>query len=225
MREFFIDFLKILANSILIIALAFVSFLFIVNIYHYEEVSYQYDVSISTSEKYQNYKKLLNSVDKKMNSVDLNNTNYNTTAKPIYEYYKGCKKIFDEDSFNKLQDGMKINVVDIYNANTKILNDYNNSCLFSLPYNISMMYEDSNVFDEVRELTEEKREIIVSNAEYLTKATLGNSSYSFSTNTFRASIYNQTASWYDLTINNYKMMASILDDIADWYVLEFGGNR
>ncbi len=120
---------------------------------------------------------------------------------------------------------MKINVVDIYNANNKILNDYNNSCLFSLPYNISMMYEDSNVFDEVRELTEEKREIIVSNAEYLTKAALGNSSYSFSTNTFRASIYNQTASWYDLTINNYKMIASILDDIADWYVLEFGGNR
>ena len=160
-----------------------------------------------------------------MNSVDLNNTNYNTTAKPIYEYYKGCKEIFDEDSFNKLQDGMKINVVDIYNANNKILNDYNNSCLFSLPYNISMMYEDSNVFDEVRELTEEKREIIVSNAEYLTKAALGNSSYSFSTNTFRASVYNQTASWYDLTINNYKMMASILDDIADWYVLEFGGNR
>ena len=74
MREFFIDFLKILANSILIIALAFVSFLFIVNIYHYEEVSYQYDVSISTSEKYQNYKKLLNSVDKNI-KLSISNNN------------------------------------------------------------------------------------------------------------------------------------------------------
>lgn len=225
MKDFMLDFLKVLANSILIISLAFVSFLLIINIYHYKDVSYKYEVNVTDSEKYQNYKKLLNSVDKKMNSVDVDNINYATTAKPIYDYYEGCKAIFDEDDFNKLQDGKMISVVDIYNANNKILNDYNNVCLFSIPYNISIMYEDSGLFDEVRELTEEKREIVISNAEYLTKATLGNSGYSFSTNTFRASIYNQTASWYDLTINNYKMMASILDDIADWYVLEFGGNR
>lgn len=225
MKEFMIDFLKVLANSILIIALAFVSFLFIINIYHYNEVSYEYEVNTSNSNKYQDYKKMLTSVDKKMNSVNLDNINYNTTARPIYDYYEGCKAIFDDDSFNKLQEGSKITVVDIYNANNKILNDYNNNCLFAIPYNISMMYENSDTFNEVRELTEEKREMIISNAEYLTKATLGNSAYSFTTNTFKSSIYNQTASWYDLTVNNYEMMASVLDDIADWYVLEFGGNR
>ncbi len=225
MREFFIDFLKVLANSVLIIAFAFISFLFIVNIYHYKEVSYQYEVNVSSSDGYLKYMEVLDDVDKKMNSVDVDNVSYATTAKPIYDYYMGCKKIFDEDKFNNLKDGSFVNVVDIYNANNKILNEYNNSCLFSIPYSISMMYKDSDTFDDVKELVDEKREIVINNAEYLTKAGLGNSAYSFSTNTFRSSIYNQTASWFDLTVSNYEMMVSILDDIADWYVLEFGGNR
>ena len=225
MKEFLIDFLKVLANSVLVIALAFTSFLLIINIYHYNEVSYEYEVNTKESDKYQEYKKTLERIDKKMNSVNSSNSNNDTSSRVIYEYYKGCKKLIDEDSFSNLEKGAYINTVDIYNANNKILNDYNNTCLFSIPYSISVMANDFTSFDEVRELTEEKREIIISNASYLTKATMGNSAYSFSTSNFKGSVYNEVGSWYDLTLNNYKLMASILEDVADWYVLEFGGNR
>ena len=225
MKGFLSDFLKVLSNSILIIALAFTSFLLIINIYHYKEVSYKYEVNTSESDKYQNYKKMLAEIDKKMNSIDVSGSQYGSSAKPIYEYYKGCMKIFDDDSFNNLKNGSLVNTIDIYNANNKILNDYNNTCLFSIPYSISVMPSDYSSFDEVRKLTEEKRKIVISNALYLTKATMGNSAYSFATNNFKGSVYDEVGSWYDLTLNNYTLMASILDDIADWYILEFGGNR
>ena len=224
MRVFFIDFLKTIADSVLVIAMIFISFLLVINIYHYKEVSYKYEVNVNDSEKYQSYHDKLTVVDKKMKSVDITDPSYATTAKPIYHYYEGCKKVFNEDSFNNLHDKSLIDAVDIYFANAKILNDYNNSCLFSIPYSISMMYKDSDSFEEVYQLIEEKRQMVIGNAEYLTKAGLGNSAYSFSTGTFKSTIYNQTASWFDLTVNNYDLMVSILDDIADWYVLEYGGN-
>ena len=75
------------------------------------------------------------------------------------------------------------------------------------------------------ENTEVKRKIVIDNAEYLTKSGLGNSAYSFSTDTTRGGIYNKLSNETKLTVNNYRMMASILDDVANWYVNEFGGNR
>ena len=92
MKEFLIDFLKVLANSVLVIALAFTSFLLIINIYHYNEVSYEYEVNTKESDKYQEYKKTLERIDKKMNSVNSSNSNNDTSSRVIYEYYKYVTK-------------------------------------------------------------------------------------------------------------------------------------
>ena len=73
-------------------------------------------------------------------------------------------------------------------------------------------------------MTETKRKIVIDNADYLIKSGLGNSSYNFSTDSSRNTIYNKTSNELRLTINNYKMIASILDDVANWYVAEYGGN-
>ena len=62
------------------------------------------------------------------------------------------------------------------------------------------------------------------NAEYLTDSGLGNSSYNFVTDVTRSTIYNKVSNELDLTIDNYRMIAYLLDDVANWYVSEYGGN-
>lgn len=227
MKEFFADFLELLANCVLVICLAFASFLLITNFYHYIEVNHTENIDSSTT-SYDDYTKRLAHVDKKMNSVSYNKAAYSTTAKPIHDYYSGCKKALDEGTFASLKGKTTVSSKDVYDSNNEILNTYNGRCIFYIPYNISVM-EKSNNFDhsfkKVFNLTEQKRQIVIDNADYLVKSSLGNSSYNFSTDTARGTIYNKTANEYRLTVNNYKMMVSILDDIADWYVLEFGGNE
>ena len=220
MKDFFTDFIELLVDSALIICLAFASFLLISNVYHHQEISYSYGVDLKDTE-YTEYKKTLSSVDKKMKSVDISSIKYDTTARPIFAYYESCIKSLNEGTFSSIEQKNLVSGKDVYDSNNEILKKYNGTCIFYIPYNITVInknYKPRVSFDKVFKGTEQKREIIIDNAEYLTKSGLGNSSYNFSTNTSK---YNE----FELTIDNYKLMASILDDVANWYVLEFGGNN
>ncbi len=228
MKNFIVDFLTLLANSVLVICLALMSFLLISNFYHYREVSYKYTTDLSANAGYNDYKKTMKRVDKKMKSVDYTNVNYGNTAKPIYEYYSGCVKALNDGTFANLDKKDGITAMDIYNANNEILKEYNNKCIFYIPYNITSMYskiKPSVSFDGTYKNTSLKGDLIIDNAEYLTKSGMGNSSYGFSTETTRSSIYNKVSNELELTVDNYEMIASLLEDIADWYTSEFGGNN
>lgn len=227
MKEFFADFLELLTNCVLVLCLAFASFLLIINFYHYKEVNNLQQVDM-TSTSYSDYKNSLAKVDKKMKSVKLVGAGYDTTAKPIYQYYSACKKALDDGTFAKLGNKNGISGKDVYDSNKEILDDYNGKCIFYIPYNITVIAKNNQSvgsFNSVFKKTEEKRNIVIDNADYLVKSGLGNSSYSFATDTARGTIYNKTSNELRLTMDNYKLMVSILDDVANWYVQEFGGNN
>ena len=227
MKEFFLDFLKLLANCATVICLVFVSYLFISNIYHHKEISYKTVYNFNENDDYKEYKKTMSNVNRKMKSVDYNSLSGTTNAKVIFDYYNICKTALNNGTFYRIQKNSSFTAKNIYDMNNEILSDYNNKCIFGVPYSIYRIGKTSKHsvdFDQTYELTQEKRNIIVDSAEYLTKTQLGNSSYSFTTDIARVSIYNKTANELGLTINNYKMIASILDDVADWYVSEYGGN-
>lgn len=228
MKEFFTDFLMLLANSVLLICFALMSFLLISNFYHSGEVSYQYYVDIKEDAEYKEYKKILSDVQKKMDSVDYQGIDAGVTSQPIYQYYKGCVDALNAGTFAKFENQSSVNALDIYKANNEVLKDYNSKCIFYISYNISNFYADKfekDTFDGTEKSVAQKSDVILKNAEYLTESGLGNSSYSFTTDVVRATIYDKIENELDLTINNYKMIAYILDDIADWYVAEFGGNE
>lgn len=225
-KEYFSDFLEMLANCALVICLSFAAFVLISNVYHYKEITYVHNIDVNDTQ-YSEYEKMLSNVDKKMKSVNIDNVAYDTTAKPIYSYYESCINSLKDGSFAKLKGKTGITARNVYDANSDILKTYNGTCIFYVPYNISVInknFKPKKSFKGVYKVTEQKREMIIDNAEYLTKSGLGNSSYSFSTNTSKFTIYNKVYNEFELTVNNYKMIASILDDVANWYVSEYGGN-
>ena len=227
MKDFFAEIIELLTICVLVICFAFASFLFISNFYHYKEISSSQTINMKEDGKYKEYKATLARVDKKMKSVNYERSEYGSTAKPIFDYYSMCIKDLKEGTFAKLENQSFINAKDIYDANNEIINTYNNKCIFYIPYNITVIGKTNNFnhsFKNVFKKTEEKRNIVLDNADYLTKSGLGNSSYGFTTETSRNSIYSKTTNELKLTMNNYNMMASILENVANWYVAEFGGN-
>lgn len=227
MKEFVLEFLKLLSNCVLVVCFAFSAFLLVTNIYHYEEVNIKYDTNIGEDIRYDEYKKSLAMTNKKMVSVSTLDVNYDSYGKVIRDYYNLCSKELEESSFNKLAQNDVVGVKDIYNLNYEILDTLNRSCLVS----ISNFVEESS--EEVKfdynpastiELVNQKADLVQENARNLVDSGLGNSSYGFSTDIFKGTIYDKNMSDFDLTVYNYTLIASILEDIADWYVLEFGGN-
>ena len=227
MREFVIDFLKLLSNCVLVICFAFSAFLLIVNIYHYEDVNYKYDANIEEDTRYKEYKESLAKTDKKMKSVSTSGSNYQSYGKLIGDYYNICSKKISDSSYNNLDDN-DISARDIYKLNNEILNTLNLSCLVSISSSIEESSKEANFRynpSKTLEIVGEKRNLVQLNAQNLIDSGLANSSYGFSTDIFKGTIYNKNRSDFNLTIQNYTLIASILEDIADWYVLEFGGNN
>lgn len=221
MKEFITDFLKILASAITIICFAFMSFLLIINIYHYKEVTYTVNSSLANNVDYTNYKNTLADVDKKMKSVKYN---ISSPAKPIFEYYSNCMSAINDGVFNKFGEKTKLSSKDIYDANDEMISVFNNKCLFYISNNISMVTKNAKSFDSTKKLIDEKTSIIIDNADYLRKSQLGNTAYSFFTDNTRISIFNRVNNEIKLTVDNYNLMASVLNDVSNWYVAEYGGN-
>lgn len=222
MKDFFAEFLKLLADSILIICFSFAAFLLIINTYHYKEITYAAPVTLNENLDYKNYKETLRNVDNKMKSVKFT---VNSTAKPIYQYYDSCAKAISEGTFDKFDTKTSLKAMDIYTANEEMIKVYNNKCLFFISNNISTITKNAKSFDSTKKLIDEKSKIIIDNADYLRRAQLSNSSYTYTTDNTRRGVFNKTDNEIKLTVNNYKLMASLLDDIANWYVLEYGGNN
>ncbi len=222
MKDFFAEFLKLLADGVLIICFAFASFLLIVNIYHYKEITYAVPTTLNDNVDYKNYKLTLQQVDNKMKSVKYSSS---SPAKPIFQYYDSCAKAISEGAFDKFGAKSSLKTMDIYTANEEMIKIYNNKCLFFISNNISNVTKNAKSFDNTKKLVDEKSKIIIDNADYLRRAQLANSSYNYTTDNTRRGIFNKTDNEIKLTINNYKLMASLLNDIANWYVLEYGGNN
>ena len=117
MKDFFGELFDLLSGCVLIICLALASFLLVINIYHYKEIRYNQVINMNESADYKEYKDILNSADKKMKSVNINNVRYDSTAKPIYEYYEGCRKSLQEGTFATFESKTSFNSLDIYKAN------------------------------------------------------------------------------------------------------------
>ena len=227
MREFLNDFLELLSNCVLIICLAFVSFLFIFNTYHFREIRYEQVMNMNENESYIEYKEILKSVDSKMKSVDISDSKYDSTAKMIYSYYNACVSSLQKGTFSTLEGKNSLNALDVYKSNDEILKKYNKSCMFGIPYNVTVIGKNFKLggYSNLFKTTEVKRKMVIDNADYLTKSGLGNSSYGFTTSATKGGINNKLANEARLTINNYRMIAFILNDVANCYVVEFGGNK
>ena len=225
MKDVILEFLKLLSNSVLVLCLAFVSFLLIINLYHYKEIRSVYNTQSISNSDYIEYQELMKTVDKKMKSVNYKKI-ADKKAENVYKYYEICKNQLDNSTFENIG---KTNTFDskiIYDSNYELMNEFGKSCLFSYSFNIAKLYGNKvpSGLERVNDYVTEKSSIVVDNANYLIRSGYQNSSYYFTTDVFKLTIADRVRIEYNLTVNNYKTLASSLNDVADWYVSEFGGN-
>ena len=231
MKEVIKEFTELLANAVTVICLMLASFLILINLYHYREVSYAYEARLSENIKYQEITTMMTNIEAKLNSVD-------TSTLPEQQINIGnniktevnkCLTKLKESSLTKLAGTQYISAKDIYDTNMEMYTDINNVCLFYVGHYIDTALDNEeklkNSFNSVKLNMEDERKQVLTATEYLRDRLLANSTYSFSSVETRNSVFNDRAADLALTILNYYTTVKVIDNITNWYVTEFGGAR
>ena len=229
MKEILKEFFELFANCLTVLCLVLVSFLILINLYHYREVSYVYEARLTENTKYQEIKTLVLDIESKLNTVNVDalpESHLNIGRNTKVEIAK-CLTAIKNSKFYQLEQIQYLSQKDIYDVTMEMYSDINNVCLFYVGHYISASIENNaklkSTFILVEENMIDERKQVLGSTEYIRDRLLANSIYSFSTEVTRNSIFNDRASDLSLTILNYYSTLKVMDDVATWYVNEFGG--
>ncbi len=226
MKEILKDFSTFFANGILVICLMVASFLVLINLYHSKEVSYEYYAELSEDDRYTSIK---DSIEVMKTNVEAVPSSNNPAASGVKQVIDRCITALESSSFYKLDEKDYIHFKDIYNANSELASELNNTCLFALSYTTSNDIlgntEYASSYEPVNTLVEEERNIVITQTDYLKNRLLANSTYSYMTDTTRNSIFNETEANLFLLVSSYDRVTSSLERVTNWYVDTFGGNN
>ena len=225
MKEIITDFLHTLANCVVVLALLFAGYLLLINLYHYKEISYEYETNLNDNKKYNSFKENITLAETKLNAININNSRYIVANQTKGEISK-CITLAKESRMYNLT-YTKITSKEIYDLNVEIYDKLSTGCLFLMGYNVNRIVEDDSrskvSFKPVYERLEDDKRIVQNSADYLKNRLLGNSTYSYVTDISRQSIFNENASNLSLTLDNYLTLTVSINNIVAWYEQEFGG--
>ena len=216
MKEILKDFSTLFANGILVICLMVASFLVLINLYHSKEVSYEYYAELSEDDRYTSIK---DSIEVMKTNVEAVPSSNNPAASGVKQVIDRCITALESSSFYKLDEKDYIHFKDIYNANSELASELNNTCLFALSYTTSNDIlgntEYASSYEPVNTLVEEERNIVITQTDYLKNRLLANSTYSYMTDTTRNSIFNETEANLFLLVSSYDRVTSSLERVTN----------
>ena len=229
MKEIFDDFLKLFANSVVMICLMIASFVLFINLYHYRELTRDLNINLSESIKYMNFKSNVDAIEKKIDGVRISSIEgtRNTYASIVQKEIKKCVDELKNSQLYKLQEKDVVVQRDIQNINFEMSTNLNNVCMFYMNYNINdfiAKYDSKNrSFDSVDARANSDKVFILSSTDYILKRLENNSSYSYQTEVTRNSIFNEPLANFSLSLDNYNSLLIMVENTTNWFVNEFGG--
>ena len=127
----------------------------------------------------------------------------------------------DNDTFSSQLDKQEINIKDVYDMQQFYQINISNECLVKQLYEISIVNESSKIqiksLDLVAPFWEDNIEELIKSTDYLQKVIKNNSSYSFSSNSSKMDLYDQTKDSYYTLLNKYSEAIDYIYDVSVWY--------
>lgn len=231
MKDYFREIFELFANCLMILTLALSAHLLLSNVYHYIEVNKSYNYNLNESKTYISFKENVKEIENNINKVDVDNIkdiNRRMTALTYKSKTEQClNEIKTSDFYNLEKNSFK--PADIYDYNKTFSSKVNSYCTLLLEAEVTDAINKYNIkvngYDAVKNNLIRAREDLSTDASRLENRLLFNSSYFWTTDTVRNTIYNYTADVFFTNLSNYSRLTSVIEESSVWYVNEFGGNR
>lgn len=231
MKDYFREIFELFANCLMILTLALSAHLLLSNVYHYIEVNKSYNYNLNESKTYISFKENVKEIENNINKVDVDNIkdiNRRMTALTYKSKTEQClNEIKTSDFYNLEKNSFK--PADIYDYNKTFSSKVNSYCTLLLEAEVTDAINKYNIkvngYDAVKNNLIRAREDLSTDASRLENRLLFNSSYFWTTDTVRNTIYNYTADVFFTNLSNYSRLTSVIEESSVWYANEFGGNR
>ncbi len=231
MKDYFREIFELFANCLMILTLALSAHLLLSNVYHYIEVNKSYNYNLNESKTYISFKENVKEIENNINKVDVDNIkdiNRRMTALTYKSKTEQClNEIKTSDFYNLEKNSFK--PADIYNYNKTFSSKINSYCTLLLEAEVTDAINKYNIkvngYDAVKNNLIRARDDLSTDALRLENRLLFNSSYFWTTDTVRNTIYNYTSDVFFTNLSNYSRLTSVIEESSIWYVNEFGGNR
>lgn len=231
MKDYFKEIFELFANCLMILTLALSAHLLLSNVYHYIEVNKSYNYNLNESKTYISFKENVKEIENNINKVDVDNIkdiNRRMTALTYKSKTEQClNEIKTSDFYNLEKNSFK--PADIYDYNKTFSSKINSYCTLLLEAEVTDAINKYNIkvngYDAVKNNLIRARDNLSTDALRLENRLLFNSSYFWTTDTVRNTIYNYTSDVFFTNLSNYSRLTSVIEESSVWYVNEFGGNR
>ena len=231
MKDYFKEIFELFANCLMILTLALSAHLLLSNVYHYIEVNKSYNYNLNESKTYISFKENVKEIENNINKVDVDNIkdiNRRMTALTYKSKTEQClNEIKTSDFYNLEKNSFK--PADIYDYNKTFSSKINSYCTLLLESEVTDAINKYNIkvngYDAVKNNLIRARDDLSTDALRLENRLLFNSSYFWTTDTVRNTIYNYTSDVFFTNLSNYSRLTSVIEESSVWYVNEFGGNR
>ena len=231
MKDYFKEIFELFANCLMILTLALSAHLLLSNVYHYIEVNKSYNYNLNESKTYISFKENVKEIENNINKVDVDNIkdiNRRMTALTYKSKTEQClNEIKTSDFYNLEKNSFK--PADIYDYNKTFSSKINSYCTLLLEAEVTDAINKYNIkvngYDALKNNLIRARDDLSTDALRLENRLLFNSSYFWTTDTVRNTIYNYTSDVFFTNLSNYSRLTSVIEESSVWYVNEFGGNR
>lgn len=231
MKDYFKEIFELFANCLMILTLALSAHLLLSNVYHYIEVNKSYNYNLNESKAYISFKENVKEIENNINKVDVDNIkdiNRRMTALTYKSKTEQClNEIKTSDFYNLEKNSFK--PADIYDYNKTFSSKINSYCTLLLEAEVTDAINKYNIkvngYDAVKNNLIRARDDLSTDALRLENRLLFNSSYFWTTDTVRNTIYNYTSDVFFTNLSNYSRLTNVIEESSVWYVNEFGGNR
>lgn len=231
MKDYFREIFELFANCLMILTLALSAHLLLSNVYHYIEVNKSYNYNLNESKTYISFKENVKEIENNINKVDVDNIkdiNRRMTALTYKSKTEQClNEIKTSDFYNLEKNSFK--PADIYDYNKTFSSKVNSYCTLLLEAEVTDAINKYNIkvngYDAVKNNLIRARDDLSTDALRLENRLLFNSSYFWTTDTVRNTIYNYTSDVFFTNLSNYSRLTNVIEESSVWYVNEFGGNR
>ena len=212
MKDYFKEIFELFANCLMILTLALSAHLLLSNVYHYIEVNKSYNYNLNESKTYISFKENVKEIENNINKVDVDNIKDINRRMTALTYKSKTEQCLNE-----------IKTSDFYNL------EKNSYCTLLLEAEVTDAINKYNIkvngYDAVKNNLIRARDDLSTDALRLENRLLFNSSYFWTTDTVRNTIYNYTSDVFFTNLSNYSRLTSVIEESSIWYVNEFGGNR
>ena len=224
MKKLFIEYFNIIGFSITGIVFGFSFFLLFINFYHYKDVNNTYIKQDSDYKINNEIKTKIKKINQNISTFDPNTYKGNEdvySLASIKSRLQVCSTKINSEELNKLLDKKEINIKDVYDMQQFYQIVISNECLVKQLYEVANTTDNSKIkvssLNIISPFLEDNIDELIKSTDYLQKVIKNNSSYSFTSNSSKIDLYDQTKDSYYALLNQYAAAIDYIYDISVWY--------